>query len=670
MSRMKTRMVAISLALPVFALSAAAALRHEDLSDEARALVPKGAVAVIELKDGTRLQGTVTMETHDQVALRVQQTDTIFATRRIFRSDIREMKSADVTPFFAAELLKFETETAASRTAEEYRRILRLFDEFLEKAKGAEQYDEIQRRRNAFGEELAKVSSGMERVGDDWLPPVSASIRNFEQFTEQMDTLRKRKDFRTNEKVQDFYNGLVDQRREVARQVPQLMQDRLPTLLDEQNFDEAAFEVTAFLQFWIAQVVRTEGPAHEVLSKMDFHFILRMMERTMEAYRRAERGADIPADAPKRDEMVYIPGGYFLMGERGADPKRDTFPMRLVYVSPFLIDKYQVTNEEYRKFVDHVKATGESWFQHPDAPPLKKHDARGWAHSHLSRDRQPVIGVDWFDAFAYARWALGRQDFERGRMKRLPTEAEWEKAARGMDARTYPWGEENPDRVMVNWPEFRRIVGQEMDRQNPPRHPEPPKRFGCGGCVKKADLPPPPPTVIPNETWDVDQLLPNRALQAKAKELFEPPWKERDVSPYGVYHMSGNAAEWVYDYYDPEYYWTSPIKDPQGPEKTEDRKKRQVRVYRGGSYLDARQNLSVFRRGNPRNAALQAGCRPGRRRGEIGAPFIGFRCAMSIELVQPADLDRKTAVPDITFEELMRQLQEQDEKTGRRRGRR
>jgi len=107
-------------------------------------------------------------------------------------------------------------------------------------------------------------------------------------------------------------------------------------------------------------------------------------------------------------EMVYIPAGEFLMGEE----------KRPVYVAAFYIDRYPVTNAEYKRFVD---ATG-----YP-CPPT-------WVHGTYpaGKDDHPVTQVNWDDATAYAKWAG----------KRLPSDEEWEKAARGTDGRIYPWGNE------------------------------------------------------------------------------------------------------------------------------------------------------------------------------------------------------------------------------------
>ncbi len=649
-----TLLLTLAGVLLSFGLTAAPALERSALSAAAQELIPPGHIAVIVLKDGSRIQGTLTHETEAELQLRVQQSENIFVGRRVSRDDIASVHSADVAPLLAERLLAIPPEPEISADLETYRKILALFDEFLEKAKGAEAYEAIRERRAIFHADQARVLAGMEKVDGSWLPPVAASVKNFELASRAIHALEQRPEFRTQPELQDEHTALVDKRRDIARRAPQLMAERLQPLLNAHNFAEAAFETTALLHFWVDQVVTSEGPARAVLGQMDFAFILRMFERIMDNYRRAGRGTADPTADSYPPDRVYIPGGYFLMGEKTDDPQRDTFPMRLVYVSPFLIDRYEVSNADYRRFVNHVEATGESWFEHPDAPPLKKHSARGWEHAQLRGDRQPVVGVDWFDAFAYARWVLGREHVEQGRMKRLPTEAEWEKAARFTDARTYPWGEESPARSAVNWPEFRSQVGQEMDRQNPPVAPEPPRSLF--GCVRKKDIPPPPPTVIPAETWDVDRLLPALALEAEAEGVFRPPWKTRDVSAYGVYHMAGNAAEWVQDAYDPQTYRTAPIKDPQGPGRGG------RRVFRGGSYLSDIHTLSTAWRGHPRGAAEAAGCREtGGHSQSFGMPFIGFRCAQSLYLVKTEDADRQ-AQTDLSFEALMQQLRAADEK--------
>lgn len=115
--------------------------------------------------------------------------------------------------------------------------------------------------------------------------------------------------------------------------------------------------------------------------------------------------------------MVEVPAGWFEAGP--ADGDLDERPSRRVYVDAFLIDRYEVTNRRYRRFLD---ATGHR-------VPAYWNDAR------FNEDDQPVVGVAWDDAVAFCRWAGAR----------LPTELEWEKTARGTDGRRYPWGDGDPD---------------------------------------------------------------------------------------------------------------------------------------------------------------------------------------------------------------------------------
>jgi len=201
--------------------------------------------------------------------------------------------------------------------------------------------------------------------------------------------------------------------------------------------------------------------------------------------------------------MVPVPGGPFLMG---SDPKVDRaagpqeLPQRPVSLDAFEIDQYEVTNVHYLRF---VLATGAAW------PPFWMQDP--FLEKMASH---PVIGVTWEEANAYCQW-VG---------KRLPTEAEWEKAARGEDGRVFPWGNEPAGWMKSNI-----------------AHPGSKRGFKY------------PPLANVNRY-------------------------DKGVSPYGVYQMAGNVSEWVADWFDPEYYQRSLPDNPTGPTAGE------LKVFRGGSW--------------------------------------------------------------------------------------
>ncbi len=180
-------------------------------------------------------------------------------------------------------------------------------------------------------------------------------------------------------------------------------------------------------------------------------------------------------------EMIVIPAGEFLMGcETGAVNER---PAHRVWVDSFAIGRTAVTNGQYHVFLEEADR---------QAPP-------GWRDPKFNHRDQPVTSVSWFDAVAYCAW-LGERT---GKPFRLPTEAEWEWAARGgLDARLYTWGDELP--------------------QTQPRY---------------ADL------------WHAG---PERVGQW-------PP------NGFGLHDISENVHEWCADWYDAGYYSVSPSRNPQGP---------------------------------------------------------------------------------------------------------
>lgn len=190
-----------------------------------------------------------------------------------------------------------------------------------------------------------------------------------------------------------------------------------------------------------------------------------------------ERVRTSPVD---RMVQVFVPAGEFIMGtsEEGLQKNR---PAHQVMLAAFWVDQVEVTNAMYAMCVDAGKC------------PLPV-VGRNPYYSHPRYNNYPVVYVTWYDADAYCQWA-GR---------RLPTEAEWEKAARGTHRRIYPWGNELPDESLAN---FNLNIGALLDVH----------RYPLG------------------------------------------------ASPYGVFNMAGNVREWVADWFHEFYYTVSPRENPQGP---------------------------------------------------------------------------------------------------------
>ncbi|MEW6359217.1 MAG: SUMF1/EgtB/PvdO family nonheme iron enzyme [Planctomycetota bacterium] len=135
------------------------------------------------------------------------------------------------------------------------------------------------------------------------------------------------------------------------------------------------------------------------------------------------------ARADGEARLVLVPAGKFIYQK---DEEKE--------LPAYYIDKYEVSNADYAAFLKYVKRTNDHSFCHPDEPENKDHRPKEWETALKERPNCPVVEVDWFDAYAYARF-VG---------KRLPTEEEWERAARGASGRSFPWGNSKTDNEWVN----------------------------------------------------------------------------------------------------------------------------------------------------------------------------------------------------------------------------
>ena len=187
--------------------------------------------------------------------------------------------------------------------------------------------------------------------------------------------------------------------------------------------------------------------------------------------------------------LVFVPAGEF---EMGSNEYKDEQPIHTVYLDAYWIDQTEETNQMYADFLNEMGNRSEGGATWLDTEGGEIYQSGGEWVVESGKGEHPVIEVSWYGAAAYCEWAD----------RRLPTEAEWEKAARGADGRTYPWGE-----------------GIDCEHA---------QYSGCGG-----------------------NTIPVGSLPTGA-------------SPYGALDMAGNVWEWVADWYDDDCYDVSPASNPPG----------------------------------------------------------------------------------------------------------
>jgi len=281
-------------------------------------------------------------------------------------------------------------------------------------------------------------------------------------------------------------------------------------------------------------------------------------ESATEGYQAGDQMANIKDGA----EMVFVPAGEFLMGSEDSDAYIDEDPEHLVYLDAYWIYKYEVSNAQFFEFVVDTgfttDAQDQGWSYVIENGALDQSSGAYWAaptgfgSDIVGMENYPVTQISWNDAYAYCEWAGGR----------LPTEAEWEKAARGESGLKFPWGDSGGTASNANYCDT-----------------------NCEFEWKDRDS---------NQDDGYEQTAPVGSYPG-------------GVSPYGALDMAGNVWEWVADWYDETYYNTQTNwNNPTGPESGT------ARVLRGGSWDVVERSL---------RASVRSQAYP-----EVAFTSSGFRC--------------------------------------------
>ncbi|MEK7729287.1 MAG: SUMF1/EgtB/PvdO family nonheme iron enzyme, partial [candidate division KSB1 bacterium] len=318
-----------------------------------------------------------------------------------------------------------------------------------------------------------------------------------------------------------------------------------PQLVDEEIWRGVLLSAIFVLEVGATRIALDNLPKGgvEFLNRLHARLVTILEKSLLSARECADAGFVLGKLGDPREGVCTLPpvwveleGGKFTMGSKdGADDEK---PPHEVEVSPFKISKYPITNAQFAEFMNAGGYHEQKWWSAEGWQYRQKEnweEPRLWRDENFNLPNQPVIGVSWFEAEAFCNWltAKGEERGVKGEKIRLPTEAEWEFAARGKEGRKFPWGKDEPTSEHANY-------GKMINR----------------------------PTAVGSYA--------------------------KGATHEGIFDLAGNVWEWCFDFYDEKYYAACKkkgvVKNPSGPAEGN------WRVVRGGAYYSKAKVLRGSRR--------------------------------------------------------------------------
>ncbi|MEI6516881.1 MAG: hypothetical protein WCO77_12985, partial [bacterium] len=291
------RVLSLLLALTVISGTGLCAVTRSDLSPATLSVLPPSS-SFIKLKSGNTIQGEILRNegSTNEVVVRTV-TGKIISKQRYSRADVLEVRPENLEPMLANALKDLRLSPKTNLTATAYAGTIALCDEFMKLWPTSQEISWVSEKRTEFSAEQNKLAQGLEKLEGEWMPPIKASVARYTALSRIIAKAQTQypgidtQNYSQNPTAKKSYERALENRRAIARRLPSLMTERIPILLQNKDFDQAAAEMDTFLLFWIELVTKTQANRANAIkggesdfADMDFTVLITMEKKILEAY--------------------------------------------------------------------------------------------------------------------------------------------------------------------------------------------------------------------------------------------------------------------------------------------------------------------------------------------------------------------------------------------------